>query len=313
MSVVVGPTDDSVPGRVPYGRGYTCASNMPRVSVLPAFLSALLAAALVAGCAVPAAPAGLAANPTHTAAPATPPGEDEQGPGTAEPAAPEPTERVTLPNPTFGPPTHSPEPAPEATAEAPAEPEVEDGPFAMNLFHKGDFVPQYTFEWCVGASIQMMRNLTDAKVTRSRTTQQDYWEMARDLSSSPFGGANPRGWTAVLNELGFGPYKLVSIPKYKEALRVAAGAMRETGRPVGLVMWKGRHAWVMSVFTSDADPRADDDFDVSGVRVLDPLYPHGSSLWGASPKPNSLLTPAKLGKQFVFSEPRRVTLGVPQG
>jgi hypothetical protein len=286
---------------------------MPRVPVLSALLSALLAAALVAGCAVPAEPGVLAANPTPAAAPATPPSEDEQGPGTAEPAAPEPTERVTLPNPTSGPPTPSPEPTPEATAEAPAEPEIEDGPFAMNLFRKGDFVAQYTFEWCVGASLQMMRNLTDAKVTRSRSTQQKYWEMARDLSSSPFGGANPRGWTAVLNELGYGPYRLVSIPKYKEALRVAARAVRETGRPVGLVMWKGRHAWVMSGFTSDADPRAGDDFDVTGVRVLDPLYPHGSSLWGASPKPNSLLTPAKLGKQFVFREPRRVNLGVPPG
>ena len=123
----------------------------------------------------------------------------------------------------------------------------------------------------------------------------------------------PTSWTAVLNELGYGPYKLVSIPKYKQALRVAAGALRESGRPVGLVMWKGRHAWVMSGFTSDADPRAGDDFDVTGVRVLDPLYPHGSSVWGASPKPNSLLTPAKLGKQFVFREPRRVNLGVPPG
>ena len=284
---------------------------MPRATVLPALLSALLAAALVAGCAMPAEPAALAANPTSAAAPATPPSEDEQGPGTAEPAAPQPTERVTLLNPTFAPPRPSPEPEP--TPSPKPTPEVEEGPFAMNLYRKGDFVPQYTFEWCVGASLQMMRNLTKAKVTRSRAVQQDYWEMARDLSSSPFGGANPRGWTAVLNELGYGPYKLVSVPKYKQALRVAAGAMRETGRPVGLVMWKGRHAWVMSGFTSDADPRAGDDFDVTGVRVLDPLYPHGSSVWGASPKPNSLLTPAKLGKQFVFREPRRVNLGVPPG
>jgi hypothetical protein len=282
---------------------------MPRTRVIPALLSALLAAALVAGCAVPAEPAALAADPTPAASLATPPSEDEEGPGAAGPAAPEPTERVTLLSPTFGPPTPSPEPTPEVEPTR----EVEEGPFAMNLYRKGDFVPQYTFEWCVGASLQMMRNLTDAKVTRSRTTQQKYWEMARDLSSSPFGGANPRGWTAVLNELGYGPYKLVSIPKYKEALRVAAGAMRETGRPVGLVMWKGRHAWVMSGFTSDADPRAGDDFDVTGVRVLDPLYPHGSSLWGASPKPNSLVTPARLGKQFVFREPRRVNLGVPPG
>ena len=284
---------------------------MRRVPILPALLSALLAAALVAGCAVPAEPAALAAEPTP-ATTATQPTEDEQGPGTAEPPASERPERVTLPNPTVAPPP-SRGPTPEATEQPRAEPEVEDGPFAMNLFHNGDFVPQYTFEWCVGASLQMMRNLTDAKVTRSRATQQKYWEMARDLSSSPFGGANPRGWTAVLNELGYGPYKLVSIPKYKDALRVAASAMRDTGRPVGLVMWKGRHAWVMSGFTSDADPRAGDDFDVTGVRVLDPLYPHGSSLWGASPKPNSLLTPQKLNKQFVFREPRRVNLGVPPG
>jgi hypothetical protein len=287
---------------------------MPRVPILPALLSALLAAALVAGCAVPAEPAALAAEATPAAqANATPASEDEEGPGTAEPAAPRPTELVTLPTPTVGSPTPALEPTPNASAGATAEPAVEHGPFAMNLFRKGDFVPQYTFEWCVGASLQMMRNLTDAKVTRSRATQQKYWEMARDLSSSPFGGANPRGWTAVLNEIGYGPYKLVSIPKYKDALRVAASAMRDTGRPVGLVMWKGRHAWVMSGFTSDADPRGGDDFDVTGVRVLDPLYPHGSSLWGSSPKPNSLLTPAKLGKQFVFRDPRRVNLGVPPG
>ena len=285
---------------------------MPRMPVIPALLSALLAAALLSACAAPAEPAVLAAEPPPAATTpgdtaTLPPNEDEQGPGTAEPAAPAPTERVP-PYPTIEPPTSS----PEATAEPEPTPEIEDGPFKMNLYRKGDFVAQYTFEWCVGASMQMMRNLTDAKVTRSRTTQQDYWEMARDLSHSPFGGANPRGWTAGLNDLGYGPYTLVSIPDYDEALRVAASAMRETGRPVGLVMWRGRHAWVMSGFTSNADPRTG-DFKVTGVRVLDPLYPHGSSLWGASPKPNSLLTPAKLGKQFVFRERRRVNLGVPPG
>ena len=234
---------------------------------------------------------------TPSEAASQPPNEDEQGPGTEDLSAP----TVEPPRPSL-----QPTPEPEPT------PEVEDGPFAMNLFKKGDFVPQYTFEWCVGASMQMMRNLTDAKVTRSRNTQQDYWELARDLSHSPFGGANPRGWTAGLNDLGYGPYKLVSIPEYDEALRVAASAMRETGKPVGLVMWRGRHAWVMSGFTSNAEPRSG-EFKVTGIRVLDPLYPHGSSLWGASPKPNALITPAKLGKQFVFRERRRVNLGVPPG
>jgi hypothetical protein len=47
--------------------------------------------------------------------------------------------------------------------------------------------------------------------------------------------------------------------------------------------------------------------------VLDPLYPHGSSTWGPSPKPNSLLTPAQLGEQFVARTGGHIDLGVPPG
>jgi hypothetical protein len=36
--------------------------------------------------------------------------------------------------------------------------------------------------------------------------------------------------------------------------------------------------------------------------VLDPLYPYGSSRWGASPRPREAVAVATLGKQFV---PRR--------
>ena len=137
--------------------------------------------------------------------------------------------------------------------------------------------------------------------------------MAQARSSSPFGGANPRGWTASLNDLGIGPYTLVSIPDYAQALRVAATAIRETKRPVGLVMWQGRHAWVMSGFEATGDPAIHDDIRVTGIRVLDPLYPHGSSVWGRSPKPNALVTPATLAKQFVIRGPGRVDLGVVPG
>jgi hypothetical protein len=202
--------------------------------------------------------------------------------------------------------TATPTPLPEA---AQADPE----PFAMNLYQKGDFVAQYTFEWCVGASLQMALNMATEDSRTSRADQERLWEMARDTSFSPFGGANPRGWTATLNELGVGPYELVSLPTYDDALTVAAEALRATRRPVGLVMWRGRHAWVMSGFESTADPRTFDAFDVTGIRVLDPLYPHGSSVWGASPKPNSLVSPETLAKQFVLRDSTRVNLGVPPG
>ena len=183
----------------------------------------------------------------------------------------------------------------------------------MNLYAKGDYVAQYTFEWCVGASLQMALNMSTEDSRTSRADQERLWEMARDRSFSPFGGANPRGWTAALNDLGVGPYRLVSLPTFEEAVELAAESIRATGRPVGLVMWRGRHAWVMSGFESTADPRRFEDFDVTGIRVLDPLYPHGSSVWGASPKPNSLVTPATLAKQFVLRDSTRVNLGVPPG
>jgi hypothetical protein len=243
-------------------------------------------------------------SPATTGAAPTPAPTGELAPSGDGTTAGEPAPSATL-EPAS---TASPTPAPTSEA-AQADPE----PFAMNLYRKGDYVAQYTFEWCVGASLQMALNMATDDTRRSRADQQRLWEMARDTSFSPFGGANPRGWTATLNELGIGPYELVSLPTYDEALTVAAEAIRATKRPVGLVMWRGRHAWVMSGFESTADPRRFDEFDVTGIRVLDPLYPHGSSVWGASPRPNSLVSPETLAKQFVLRDSRRVNLGVPPG
>jgi hypothetical protein len=206
-------------------------------------------------------------------------------------------------------PTSVPSPAP--TTKLAVEPDAE--PYAMNLASKRDFVAQYTFEWCVGASLQMAVNMATDDHRASKADQGKLWRMARDRSDSPFGGANPIGWTATLNDLGIGPYELVSLPSFDEALTVAAEAIRATRRPVGLVMWRGRHAWVMSGFESTADPRRADAFDVTGIRVHDPLYPHGSSVWGKSPAPNTLVDPATLAEQFVIRDRGRVNLGVPPG
>lgn len=214
-------------------------------------------------------------------------------------------------------PSPSAEPDAASGAASPTDPPTTTAadrePFAMNLATRADFVAQYTFEWCVGASLQMAMNMATDEARTTKADQQRLWEMARDRSFSPFGGANPRGWTAALNDLGIGPYRLVSLPTLEAALDAAAEAIRATDRPVGLVMWRGRHAWVMSGFESKGDPRAVDGATITGIRVHDPLYPHGSSTWGPSPKPNSLITPATLAKQFVLRDSRRVDLGVPPG
>ncbi|MFF2345730.1 hypothetical protein [Pseudarthrobacter sp. NPDC058119] len=211
--------------------------------------------------------------------------------------------------------------APAESAPSPAAPPVPapapaPQPFALNLYREGDFVPQYTFDWCVAASIQMAHNLIDdtgGGTWADRAQQNELWEMARARSSDSFNGANPFGWAQVLTEAGMGPYAVVSVPGYDEALRTAARAITETGRPVGLVMWSGRHAWVMNGFESVGDPRQFPDFAVTGVHVLDPLYPYGSGQWGPSPAPNALLTPEQLATQFVVREPRRWSSGLAAG
>jgi hypothetical protein len=220
-------------------------------------------------------------------------------PPTATPAF---TLRPTLeptPEPTIAP---TPRPIPTAAPTPTLPPATE---FALNLYEEGDFIPQHTFEWCVGASIQMAHNLVRSERRGSYEDQQAMWELARANSSSSFRGANPKGWAIALEEIGLGPYELVSVPDYGEALRTAAAAIADSGRPVGLVMWRGRHAWVMSGFESIGDPAIHPDFRVTGIRVLDPLYPHGSGTWGPSPEPNALLSPDELATQFVVREPRR--------
>lgn len=186
-------------------------------------------------------------------------------------------------------------------------------PFAMNLYETGDFAPQLTFEWCVAASVQIAWNLVKPEIRSSYEDQQTLWEQARDRSNNPFRGADPGGWAQLLTDVGLGPYELVSIPDYDEALRVAATALRETGRSVGLVMWRGRHAWVMSGFESMGDPSLRPDFQVTGIYVVDPLYPYGSGTWGPSPEPNQLLSPETLAEQFVFREQRRWSAHIPAG
>lgn len=178
--------------------------------------------------------------------------------------------------------------------------------FRLDLAQRSDFVAQANFVQCVGASMQMMLNII-GQDDRSARTQLRLQNLARDLSGPSRSGnlrkgASVRGWTAGLNQLEAGPYRIVGATTLDEALRLAATSIRQTGKPVGLLVWAGRHAWVMSGFQATADPLRTSDFRVTKAIVLDPLYPHGSSRWGPSPKPREAITAATLGRQFV---PRR--------
>ena len=106
------------------------------------------------------------------------------------------------------------------------------------------------------------------------------------------------GWASGLSLQGAGPYKVVGTQTLAEAMLVAARSMRRTGRPVGLLVWRGRHAWVMSGFKATRDPLLPGS-RVTAAIVEDPLYPNRSSIWGASPAPGEALSLRELGRQFV--------------
>lgn len=190
-----------------------------------------------------------------------------------------------------------------SVAVAPAA--ADAAPYRLNLFRNGDFVAQKNLVQCVGASMQMMINMMAAGNDRTAATQLALQNMAREYSNrlGPVRldrrGASVRGWAAGLNHLGYGPYVVSGFETIDDSMRAAARAIRLTKRPVGLLVWRGRHAWVMSSFEATADPLATHSFRVTHAFVLDPLYPGISPTWGRSPEPNSKLTVAMLGQDFV--------------
>lgn len=171
--------------------------------------------------------------------------------------------------------------------------------YRMNLYRSGDFVSQVNARTCIGASIQMMVNMGDGRNDSKRSTQVGYWRLARQLSESRWGGTNSRGWARALGELDEGPYVVDFGWTLKEAVVVAARAMRLTGRPTGLLVWKGAHAWVLHGFEATADPLHDPDAEVTAVYVSDPWYPRSHAVYGAAPEPNSRLTLGQLGRDFL--------------
>jgi hypothetical protein len=176
--------------------------------------------------------------------------------------------------------------------------------YRMNLARKNDFVAQTNFVQCVGASMQMMLNIVEPGADRSRRTQRQLQDLARAWSGPrPDGsrrqGASIRGWAAGLIIRRAGAYRIVGANSLQQAMKIAATAIRTHRRPVGLLVWRGRHAWVMSGFEATSDPLLATSYTVTRAYVLDPLYPHGSDAWGPSPKPGTAVSIATVGKQFV--------------
>lgn len=203
------------------------------------------------------------------------------------------------------------------------KPRPKPGPFRMNLYSQGDFVHQQTTYWCVAASVQTMMNIIDdGKPRQSRAFQKRLHFQGRNLDreedefwrqvAGPYRwerglhGLGLEEWRDLLTTNGYGRYKVDRARTLNKAIRMAAKAIRQTGRPAGLVVWRGAHAWVMSGFNATADPAFTNDFKVRSVFIQDPWYPYVSTIWGASRPPNAKVSMAALGEDFLrYNRPGR--------
>jgi hypothetical protein len=175
-------------------------------------------------------------------------------------------------------------------------------PFSIDLYGNGAFASQRTTYYCVPASIQVMLNLVGGRpYDTSRASQDTLYGLSRDYLIQPYWGrgAQPEGWARVLTHEGAGPYQLAIRSSAAQAMRVAAKQLRLTNRPVGLLVWRGFHAWVMSGFTSIGDPARTDHFVVTGVFVEDPWYPRISRTYGRGQAPDAYLSNRQLARFFL--------------
>jgi hypothetical protein len=205
---------------------------------------------------------------------------DSVAPGSAVPTSQTPAATVTV----------SPGPTPVPTAGSSASPAPSTAPFAMDVYRPGVFVSEETKTSCASAAIQIAVNLVGPRIDTSTTFQRRITSLSVDFTTSDDssnGGWGPAGMAAAITHLSGVPYELRVAPSRAAALRLAATAIRASGRPVVLLVWRGAHAWVMTGFTATRDPRVTATFTVTAARILDPWFPWVSRIWGPSAPPDA--------------------------
>ena len=179
---------------------------------------------------------------------------------------------------------------------------------SYDVYRVGSFVTQKTDYWCVGASIQMMVNIVRKTSDSSYATQAADLAYARAHEIEPASkpGSDPRGWANALTHFGAGAYKDATFSSMNAALAFVAKRIRLTGKPVGLTVGAGSHAWVMTGFVANRDPAVTNNFSVSAVYISGPLYPNQVARYGYFDlKPDTRLSRDQMAQVFTpYREPQ---------
>ena len=216
------------------------------------------------------------------------------------------TPRPTLPATPAPPPSLLPSDAAAAPTTAPTDtPRPTPARVAVDVDSVPDaeavFASQVAKDWCAPATVQMVltifgRGDPSEAFQRELVSRIDEWETWEDSHN---GGWGPSAMVEALVAYGVQGYEIRAYEARSDALRDAAVAISETGSPAVLLAWRGAHAWVMSGYRADADPRLFPDATVSGAYVLDAWYPRVSSIWGPSDPPGTFQDDAEMVRNFL--------------
>ena len=146
---------------------------------------------------------------------------------------------------------------------------------SIDLYRDGVFTTQRSWLWCTAAGVQIVRNIVERDEDHTTAGQRRYFEWMRSKNHYELpesAGVDPQGWTAGLRHFVDDRYRLVANGSFRAGLSSAAANLRRTGVPVALTVSRGNHGWILTGFEATADPLLTDDFEVTSVRVVGPLF-----------------------------------------
>ncbi len=149
-------------------------------------------------------------------------------------------------------------------------------PFKMDLYFTGGYERQVDGRTCTAASTAMMLNFIAGRDLKLNQLSILRYAQPRDaLNDATQNGSDPLGWSKALSYFDTRTgqdftYMWEARTSKTAALNRAARQIALTGMPVGLEVWNGRHAVVMTGFEATRDPR-DGDFTLTAVWIADPI------------------------------------------
>lgn len=157
-----------------------------------------------------------------------------------------------------------------------AGPAAASSTFKIDLYLSAGYERQVDNRTCTAASTAMMLNFIARKDLHLNQMSILRFEQPNDaLNDRVQRGSDPLGWSRAATEFSAREdistvYAWKAYTSESTALRTAALAIARYHKPVGLVIWHGGHAVVMTGFEATRNPALGGRWTLKAVYITDP-------------------------------------------